>query len=260
MPGFLVSAGIAGMLVACLAGPLGSIVVWRRLSYFGETLAHGGLLGVALGLALSLPVQYGVLICGCLLALSLAVLRRRSALSSDTVLGILSHGSLALGLIAISLLPGQVNLESLLFGDLLAVSQRDIYWMLAINVLVLGLLASHWQALVAWAVHEELAQVEGVNVKRVEILFMLAIAVTVAVAMKVVGVMLITALLIIPAATARRLSRSPEAMAIGAAMAAALAVILGLGLSLWIDTPAGPSIISASLLLFVLVQLIPQRI
>jgi zinc transport system permease protein len=260
MPDFLLSAGIAGLLMACLAGPLGSVVVWRRLSYFGETLAHGGLLGVALGLALSMPTQYGVLICGCLLALSLAVLRRHSALSSDTVLGILSHGSLALGLIAISLLPNQINLESLLFGDLLAVAKQDIYWMLAINLLVLSLLASNWHSLVAWAVHEELAQVEGIKVKRVEILFMLAIAVTVAVAMKVVGIMLITALLIIPAATARRLSRSPEAMAIGATLVAASAVILGLGLSLWADTPTGPSVIAAALLLFLLVQLLPQRL
>jgi zinc transport system permease protein len=261
IPQFISFAALASLGLACLAGPLGCIVVWRRLSYFGETLAHAALPGFALGLALSFSPLVGVALTCTAVALLLSVLRQRSALASDTVLGILAHGSLAVGIISISLAPrGRISLENLLFGDLLSVGRDELYLTGLAVIVGFALVASQWRALVSWSVHEELAAVEGVPVRQVELLFMLAMAITIAIGMKTVGAVLVTALLIIPAATARRLSRSPEMMAVWATALAAIALGAGLLLSLWWDIPAGPAAILAALVLFLTSLVLPPRL
>jgi zinc transport system permease protein len=212
---------LAGIGTALIAGPLGCFVVWQRMAYFGESLAHSALLGVAIGLWLHLPVTFTVIGAGILLALLLAGLQQSSQFSSDTLLGILSHTLLAGGLVLLATLPNlRVNLDALLFGDLLAVS------------------------------HEELAQAEGVNVARVRTLLMLMMALTVAVAMKVVGVLLMTSLLVIPAAIAQRHARSPEQMACIASLIGVLAIVGGLLLSWFSNSPVGPSIVLAAGIFF----------
>jgi len=242
---------LAGIGTALLAGPLGCFVVWQRMAYFGESLSHSALLGVALGLWLQLPPTLTVIGAGVLLAILLAGLQQRSRFSSDTLLGILSHTLLAGGLVLLAALPGvRVDLDALLFGDLLAVGQRDVI-VLAGLVSVLALcLWRLWQPLIAITVHEELAIAEGVNVARVRIGLMLMMALTVAVAMKVVGVLLMTSLLIIPAAIAQRYARSPEQMAFMASFTGALAVIGGLMLSWFSNSPVGPSIVLLAGLFF----------
>lgn len=234
----------AGIGTALLAGPLGCFVVWQRMAYFGESLSHSALLGVAIGLWWQLPPTLTVLGAGLLLALLLVQLQRRSPFSSDTLLGILSHTLLAAGLVLLAALPNlRVDLDALLFGDLLAVSPQDIY-LLASLLLVLAIgLWRLWQPLIAITVHEELALAEGVPVTRVRTALMLMMALTVAVAMKVVGVLLMTSLLIIPAAIARRYARSPEQMAVIASVTGALAVTGGLLLSWFANSPVGPSIV-----------------
>jgi zinc transport system permease protein len=260
MADFLWRALLAGLGVALVAGPFGSVVVWRRMAYFGDTLAHASLLGVALSFALDWNPGLGVLAVCAAVALLLLGLQRRRQLPGDTILGILSHGALALGLVTVSFLQTlRVDLVTYLFGDVLAVTRGDLAWIFGGGLAALAGLALLWRPLVAMSVHEELARVEGVRVDLVQASFVLLLAVVVALAMKVVGILLITALLIIPAAAARRFSRSPESMAAGAALAGCLAVGLGLWCSLRWDTPAGPSVVVAAAALFAASAAVPQR-
>jgi zinc transport system permease protein len=228
------------------------------MAYFGDALAHSGLLGVALGLVLGINVTAGiVVVCGAL-AILLVFLRRGGRLADDTLLGILSHGSLSLGLIAIALMESmRVDLISYLFGDVLAVTPSDIAAIYVGGIIALGALAALWRPLVAISVHEELARVEGVPVVRVQLAFMLLIALVIALAMKVVGILLVTSLIIIPAAAVRRFSPSPEHMAALASVAGCAAVAGGLWLSFAFDMPSGPSIVVAAFILFVLSALTP---
>lgn len=259
MADFLLNALLAGLALALVAGPLGSFVVWRRMAYFGETLSHAALLGVALGLWLAISPTLAV-IAGCLLlALALLALQGRQTLATDTLLGILAPTTLALGLVTMSLLEVRVDLMAYLFGDLLAISRDDLYWVLGGSALVLLTLVPLWRPLLAITVHEELARVEGLPVAGLRLALMLLIALVIALAMKIVGVLLITSLLIIPAAAAQRHARTPEQMAIGASLIGLLAVSAGLSLSWFQDTPAGPSIVVSAAALFLLGFALPRR-
>jgi zinc transport system permease protein len=259
MADFLLHALLAGLALALVAGPLGSFVVWRRMAYFGETLSHAALLGVAMGLWLQISPTLAV-IAGCLLlALALLGLQGRQALATDTLLGMLAPTTLALGLVTMSLLEVRVDLLAYLFGDLLAISRDDLYWVLGGSALVLVLLVPLWRPLLAITVHEELARVEGLPVAGLRLALMLLIALVIALAMKIVGVLLITSLLIIPAAAAQRHARTPEQMAIGASLIGLLAVSAGLSLSWFQDTPAGPSIVVSAAGLFLLSFALPRR-
>jgi len=260
MDEFLLRALAAGLGLAVVAGPLGCFVVWRRMAYFGDALAHTALLGIVVGLLLGTSPLVGVVAVCVAVALILAGMRRDGRLASDSLLGIMAHGALALGLVLLSAMERvRVDLMGWLFGDILAVSWEDAALVWAGAVLVLGLLAAHWRCLVAMTVDEDLARVEGHDVGRGRLVLMLLVAMSVAAAMKVVGVMLVTAMLVIPAAGARRLARTPEQMAGGAVLAGALAVSLGLGGSWHYDTPSGPSIVVAAVGLFIASRLMPFR-
>ncbi len=260
MDEFMLWALAAGFGVAMVTGPLGVFVVWRRMAYFGDTLAHASLLGVALGFLLGISVNLSVIVVSTLLALLLLGMQSNRQLSSDTLLGILAHSALSLGLVVMAFQTGvRVDLMSYLFGDILAVTPRDLLWVWGGGLTALGVLALIWRPLLALTVHEELAQVEGVRVMPVRAAFMLLIALVIAVSMKIVGVLLITSMMLIPAAVARRFSHTPEQMALFAALAGAVAVVFGLGGSWYWDTPAGPSIVVSAALLFLLSQAAPQR-
>lgn len=259
MPSFIVNALLAGIGVALVAGPLGSFVVWRRMAYLGDTLAHSALLGVALGLVLSLDLNITVVLICLAVSLIFVLLQHNPLLATDTLLGILAHSSLALGLVAVSLYGNaRIDLYSYLFGDLLATSVNDIVVIYIVCVVVLALLLMFWRQLVAITVHEDIAKVEGIRVARIRTLLMLLMALTIAIAMKAVGVLLITALLIIPAAASRRLSHSPEQMALFASVIGCLSVAGGVSASLLWDTPAGPSVVLAATALFIASLLKPQ--
>ncbi|HEY0962431.1 MAG TPA: zinc ABC transporter permease subunit ZnuB [Pseudomonadales bacterium] len=259
MDDFVIRALAAGILVALVAGPLGCFIVWRRMAYFGDTLAHSALLGIAFGLLLDINMQLAVVFACCALAVLLVLMERNKSLASDTLLGILAHSSLALGLVMLSFTPVQVDLLSYLFGDLLTVSTRELWWIGGGALLAMVALYMTWNRLLAITLHEELARVEGLDVARLRLLLMLVMAVVVAVSMKIVGVLLITSLMIIPPATARHFARSPEQMAVGASLAGMLAVCGGVAVS-WIwDTPTGPSIVVSAALLFVISALLKAR-
>lgn len=255
MADFILRALLAGLMVAIIAGPLGCFVVWRRMSYFGDTLAHSALFGIALGLLLDINLELAVIMACMLLAVVLVMLENRRGLSTDTILGILAHSSLALGLVIISFTDNQVNLMAYLFGDLLTVSTSNLIWIGLAVVIVLGVLFKNWNRLLTITLHEELAQVEGLNVLQLRLLLMMLIALIVAVSMKVVGVLLITSLLIIPPACARAFTKTPETMSAFASMVGCIAVCGGLAASWFWDTPTGPSIVVATSILFVISRL-----
>ena len=260
MPDFLLYALLAGLALALVAGPLGSFVVWRRMAYFGDTLSHAALLGVALGLMLDVSPTLAVTVGCVLLATLLVTLQSRQPLASDTLLGILAHSTLSLGLVALSFMQDvRIDLMSYLFGDLLAVGPTDLAWIIGGSALVLVVISLMWRHLLAITVHEELARVEGLPVAAIRLGLMLLIAVVIAVAMKIVGVLLITSLLIIPAAAAQRHARTPEQMALGASLLGIVAVCGGLSLSWFKDTPAGPSIVVTAAALFLLSFALPKR-
>jgi len=251
MDDFLWRALAAGIGVALLSGPLGSFVVWRRLAYFGDTLAHAALLGVAVGLITGISLTIGVIAVCAAVAVLLVLLSEGRRFSGDTTLGILSHGTLSIGLLAVAMNEGpRVDLAGYLFGDILAVTGGDLWAVYGVGAAVLAAMIALWRPLLAVTVHEDVARVEGVPVRAVGIGFMLLMATTVALAMKVVGILLVTGLLVIPAAAARRFARTPEAMAVGAATVGVGAVVAGMSGAVAFDLPAGPAVVVAALLLF----------
>ncbi|OUR69570.1 hypothetical protein A9Q73_01930 [Bermanella sp. 47_1433_sub80_T6] len=252
---WLIDALLAGWLLSLMSGPLGSFIVWRRMAYFGDTLAHSALLGVTLGFVFDVNLNLAIILCAVFVALILASLQRQHFIPSDTLLGLMAHTTLAAGLVTLSQLDNvRIDLNAYLFGDLLAVNREDLIIMALGSALVLIVLSRMWRGLLAASVSEELAQVEGYPVARLRLMFMVLLAVVIASAMKLVGVLLITAMLIIPAAAARPFSQGPKQMAILATLISMLAVALGLGLSYQFDTPAGPSIVLASALFFLISQ------
>lgn len=247
---FLIRAALAGIGVALAAGPLGCFVVWRRMAYFGDAVSHGALLGVALALGFQVSVIGGILVVALGLGLSVAALSAQGR-SMDTALGVLAHSALALGLVAIGFVQGvRVDLQAFLFGDILAVSRADLAVIWGGAALVLALLVWRWQALLTATLNAELARASGFNPAREQVVLIVALALVVAVAIKVVGALLISAMLLIPAAAARALARTPEAMALAAIALGILSVLGGLAMSLLLDTQTGPSIVTAAAALF----------
>ncbi|OBX05447.1 high-affinity zinc transporter membrane component [Gallibacterium genomosp. 3] len=246
-------AWLTGMILSLITAPLGAFVVWRKMAYFGDTLSHSALLGIALGIALNLNPYLAILILIVILALVLVWLENNTHFAVDTLLGIIAHTSLSLGVVTIGLIGGiRVDLMNYLFGDLLAINYQDLLWIGIGVVLVLVILCYYWSALISATVNPELAQIEGVNVKKGRVILMLLTAITIALSMKFVGALIITSLLIIPAATARRFAKTPESMAFIAIAISMIAVTGGLLLSAFYDTAAGPSVVICSSLLFVL--------
>lgn len=253
---FMARATLAGIGVALAAAPLGSFVVWRRMAYFGDATAHAAILGVALSLALEISIFPGAVAIALLMALTVSTLSGRGY-AMDTLLGVLAHSALAFGLVAVSFLQGiRIDLMAYLFGDILAVSRTDLAVIWGGAVLVAGLIAWRWSALLTATLNAELAYASGIDPKREQLVLTLALAITVAVAIKVVGVLLIAALLIIPAAAARPLARTPEAMALIAACIGAGSAVIGLRAAYLLDTPAGPSIVCVAALAFAATSLL----
>lgn len=253
MDEFLWRALLAGLLVAMMAGPLGAFIIWRRMAYFGDALSHSALLGIVLGIALGINITLAVILVCFLLALILVLLKFKSGLQEDALLGILAHGSLALGLVAWGLFDGiRLDLFAYLFGDILSVVWSEVLLVFVLTLLVLIILYRIWQPLLQITVDESLAAVEGVAVKRTLLIYVLLIAALVAVAIKLVGVLLTTALMIVPAATARGLSRTPVQMVIIASLIGMVSVVAGLGLSLYLDVATGPAMVLVTVILFLL--------
>ncbi|MFW5641605.1 MAG: metal ABC transporter permease [Roseicyclus sp.] len=256
---FMTRATLAGVGVALAAAPLGCFVVWRRMAYFGDATAHAAILGVALSLALQVSIFAGAMAVALAMALTVTFLSGRGY-AMDTLLGVMAHSALAFGLVAVSFLSGvRIDLMAYLFGDILAVSRTDLAVIWGGAAVVAGLILWRWSALLTATLNEDLAFAAGLDPRREQLILTVALAITVAVAIKVVGVLLIAALLIIPAAAARGLVRTPEAMAAVAAGLGSLSAVAGLRGAYLFDTPAGPSIVCVAALIFAALSLFGWR-
>ena len=257
---FFIRALIAGIGIAIIAGPLGCLVIWRRLSYFGDTLSHSALLGVTLAYAFSTNITLSVFIISSVVAILLINLQKRTKLAGDSLLGLLAHSTLAIGLVLIGFLSSiRFDLMGLLFGDILAVTTEDIALVWIGGIIILGILYFIWKSLFSATVNYDLAAAEGMRPEISNLIFTLLLAAVIALSIKMIGALLITGLLLIPAAIARNLSNSPKQMIIIAILAGIASVVLGLFTSLELNTSSGPSIVVVSLALFIL-SLIPLEI
>jgi zinc transport system permease protein len=255
---YLMRALLGGMGLALVAAPLGCFVVWRRMAYFGEAVAQSGLIGIAVGLALAVNLTTSVLIVTLAVSGLLVLLGRQNLVPIDTLLGLVAHAALALGVITASLVQGpQLDLMTFLFGDIFAISRGDLRWIYIGGIIALGVEVWLWRPLLAICVHEDLAAAEGTRTESFKLLFVLLLALVVAIAIKIVGILLTVAFLIMPAAAARPLSETPEQMAVFAAIFGMLSVALGLFLSVSLDTPGGPSIV-LMLAVFFIVAVVPS--
>jgi len=227
-----------------VAAPLGALVIWNRMAYFGETVSQASLIGIALGLFLGIDITAPVILVTLTVAAILILLSRQKIVPVDAILGLMHHGALALGVIATLSLKGpSVDLMGYLFGDIFAVTTGDLAWIVGGGALVLAALVWLWQPLLRLAVHEELAAAEGVDRDTVKMLFIVLLSLTIAIAIKIVGALLIIAFLIVPAVAARPFSTTPERMALLAAAVAALSALVGITLSYQADVPGGPAIV-----------------
>ena len=250
---FFVRALVAGIGMAIVAGPLGCFVIWRRLAYFGDTLAHSGLLGVTIGFILNIDLSLSVFVISGIIAFFLLVLQKKTKLAGDSLLGLLAHSSLAIGLVFIAILSSiRFDLMGLLLGDILSVSINDILIIWFGGGLLLLVLFFIWKSLFAATISYDLAKAEGMSPELSNYLFTILLAGIIAISIKMIGVLLITGLLLIPPAMSRNFSNSPKQMIIFSIIGGVISVIIGLFCSLQLNTPSGPSIIVASMILFVL--------
>ena len=253
---FIVRAFAAGIGLALVTGPLGCFIVWRRLSYFGDTIAHSALLGVTIAYAMNFNLIIAVFVVSCLLAISLLFLQRRTSLPDDALLGLLAHSVLAIGLVLLGILSFiRIDLMGLLFGDILSVNFTDVLFVWIGGGVVLTILILIWRPLFAGTVNLELAKAEGLNPDLATAIFTLLIASVIAISIKIVGILLITGLLIIPASASRNLSSTPIQMAIISSIIGVASVVLGIQTSMIWNTPTGPTILTITLGVFILTLL-----
>ncbi len=257
---FLMVPWIAGVGLSVIISNVGCFIVWRRLSFFGDALAHSALLGVALGLILNIPLFWGVLIICLLSAVILTLTANQPSLASDTSLAIVSYGSLALGILAVSKLAVRVDPASYLFGDILTVTWYDVMGVFGVAILVVLFFYHHWQRLLLMTLHFELAQAEGLQVQNLQLQLTLVLALTVAACLKFIGVLLVPALLVIPPATAARYATTPESMAWITFLLALISITVGLFLSVILNIASGASIVITALCLFIISQLNPSKV
>jgi zinc transport system permease protein len=256
---FILHALFAGIGVALVTGPLGCFIVWKRLAYFGDTIAHASLLGVVLALVFSMEAHVGLIAVAALVALFIGLVGQGKTLSHDSLLGVIAHGSLALALVILSLSPSiTIDVNGLLFGDILAVNDTDMGMIYTLAAIVITWLKLRWKPLLKFVLSSDIAEVEGEDTAKLRLQLMCLIALSIAVSIKVVGILLITSLLIIPASAARYLARVPSTMVILSTLIGMISVGAGLAASLHFDTPTGPSIILAGILIFVILRLVKK--
>lgn len=249
---FMGRALLAAIGMGSISAVMGCFLLWRRMAFFGDAMAHAAVLGVALGTILNLNVYLFIAIICVITAVIVGLLQHRSRLPVDTWLAAISYTALALGIIVIAKAKGiRIEPEAILFGDILSVSRYDLVWIYSVVALVWGFIICRWQTLMMLTLDEELALTAGVPVSGLRFALIFCLAIVMAVGIKASGALLLPALMILPAAAMARFAKSPEMMAVGATMISLLSVVLGILVSFQFDMPAGPTIVVISCLFFV---------
>jgi len=254
MISFLLPGWTAAILLVLAIGPLGSFMIVRRMSSFGDTLSHASVLGLSIGVVLDVnPLCVNILFV-LLLAIIISWLEQNSFLSLDTILGVIAYSSLSLGLILINLISNNYNIDinSYLFGDLLTVSFFDLIPLAIGSFLVLMILKYYWNEIILMTINSELAVIDGINLYKLRLILIIITALTVGMSTKFFGALIITSLLIIPAASAQQFSNSPEQMVFLSTLIGIFSVTGGVLLSVLFDIPTNPSIVICASFIFIL--------
>lgn len=261
--GFVINALLAGLMIGPVLGGLGTLVVVKRFAFFSEAVGHAALTGVAIGILLGEPYTgpYGSLFGYCLLfGILLNFLRNRTGLAPDTLIGVFLSVSLALGASLLLMLAGKINvhiLENVLFGSVLTVSSQDLVVLGIVAMLVLALALPLYNRIMLASFNPQLAAVRGVAVKTLDYLFVVLVTLVTVASVKVIGAILVGALLVIPAAAARLVSQSLKGFFFVSVLIASLSTLLGILLPITLDlpVPSGAAIILVAGICFALAAL-----
>lgn len=240
---FLVRALIGVVLLGILTAVLGVFVVLRRMAFFGDAIAHSSLAGIALGLLVGIDPMIGAVAFSILVAFGIVGVNRKHWLALDTIIGVFFAAAVAIGVLVIGRLHVRVDLLGFLFGDILAISRADLWLIGVLGVLVLMMIGGSAKALVQIAFQENLAQVIGIPVAAYEYVFMVILALVIALGIKVAGIILIGPLLIIPAAAAKNIAHDFREMLLLAVLFGLASGVFGLFASYALNTATGPTII-----------------
>lgn len=256
---FLTLPILASLLIPLLSAPMGCILIWRRMTFFGDTLAHASMLGAALAIVMQMAVIYGLIIVSLLMAVILTISQKDKSLSHDSWLGVISYGALAMGLL---LLYGSgirgIDPHQILIGDILTASWEDVGLIAMVAVCSGIFIYANWQQIILLTLDLDFAKAKQVNTQRVELLLMLTLSMAIAAILKIIGALLAPALLIFPAVTARKLANSPVKMIYVAIATGILMNCVGLFGSLHFDCPTGPAIILTGVIIFAIIRVVPN--
>ena len=253
---FIINAIFCGIGIALISGLMGCFVVWKKMAYFGDSLGHSAVFGVGIGILLGANQDLAIIFTVISFAILFTYLQNKDFFSSDVILGILAHGALSIGIILLSISNNaNFNLHALLFGDILAASEKQIYIIFVAAALIYCLIGYNWQALILNTISRDLAKSQNISNFKMDLLLTTIMALVVAISIKIIGALLITSMLIIPPSSAKRLVNNPKSMAVISTLIALLAVICGIALSYYFDIPSGPAIIMISFIIFILTNL-----
>ncbi|PIQ63305.1 MAG: manganese transporter [Bacteroidetes bacterium CG12_big_fil_rev_8_21_14_0_65_60_17] len=258
---FMQRAVLAGLLLSVVAGYYGSFVVQRRMSFLGAGLAHAAFGGIALGLLLGAEPLWVALPFTAVVATLIHVLRSTRQISSDTAIGILFSVSVALGLLFLSMREGSpVDAFSYLFGSILGLGWLDVWLSVGLLAVALATLPRLWGRWAYASFDEEAARAQGVATGRDSFLLTLCVALTLVVSIKMVGILLVSAWLVIPAAAARLVAGSFGAMTAGAVLISTASTLAGLYISWLADLPSGAAVVLLQALMFLFAWIIHRTI
>jgi ABC-type Mn2+/Zn2+ transport system permease subunit len=257
---FIQRALLASVMAGILCPFVGNFVVLRRMSFFSDAISHSAFAGIAVGAMLGADLSMSSVIVAILIALLIAFLSEKTTLSHDTVIGVAFSGAIATGMLVMGMLKGyRADLFAYLFGDILAITNNDLLLILAVTILTITSLLLFLKPFLQITFNRDLAKVEGINVRFFEYLLFLIIAVVITVSLKIVGIILVTSLLIVPAASAKNLASSMKRLFMLSSFFGVLAGIVGLIGSVYLDTPSGPTIVLVSIGIFFLTMFKSSR-
>ncbi len=252
---FIIRALLGGIAVAIAAGPLGSVLVWKRMSFFSDAISHSAILGLVIGIILGMNQYVSVALFALLFALFVTLFKTKNFFPNDSLLNIFAQGALSLGIILFYITKTNFNITNILFGDILAISYNDIIISYLGSIFILTSLLYIWRDLLLMIISEDLAKVEGINVRKISFIFTTIVAIMVALSVKIVGIMMVSSLLVIPACFARVFSKTPERMAFLASIFGIAAILIGTLLSTYFDIPTGPNIVLVLVIGFIIANI-----
>ncbi len=240
---FFIYIFVASFFMACLTSPLAVLTSWFRLPWLSETLAHAAMLGVAIALVFSVSPLLTLIPVALSLALFIFFFTQKKQDDMGQILAILSHGCLALGVVVAFSVSSSVDLESWLFGQILVVNQKDILWLAILAALSWSFLIFYWKPILLTALHEDLAQIEGIDIQKIKLAIFVLLALLISFVIQYVGILLVASLLVFPSSIARLYSFSPKVFVLFTSLITIIASMMGDIVAIMFNWPFGPAIV-----------------